>query len=82
MSAASSSLDRRGFLASSAAVGAATLLPAAARAGAEGGLRSIWRRQTRQRGGAKHLLFLPRGRQIPRLCLQPLLTLKAERGEQ
>jgi pimeloyl-ACP methyl ester carboxylesterase len=36
MSATSSSLDRRGFLASSAAVGAATLLPAAARAGAEG----------------------------------------------
>jgi pimeloyl-ACP methyl ester carboxylesterase len=36
MSATSSSLDRRGFLASSAVVGAATLLPAAARAGAEG----------------------------------------------
>jgi pimeloyl-ACP methyl ester carboxylesterase len=36
MSATPSSLDRRGFLASSAAVGAATLLPAAARAGAEG----------------------------------------------
>jgi pimeloyl-ACP methyl ester carboxylesterase len=36
MSATSSSLDRRGFLASSAAMGAATLLPAAARAGAEG----------------------------------------------
>jgi pimeloyl-ACP methyl ester carboxylesterase len=36
MSATSSSLDRRGFLATSAAVGAATLLPAAARAGVEG----------------------------------------------
>jgi pimeloyl-ACP methyl ester carboxylesterase len=36
MSATSSSLDRRGFLASSAAVGVATLLPAAARAAAEG----------------------------------------------
>src|ERR1700716_1564472 len=31
--------------------------------------------------GAKHLLFLPRARKIPRLCLQPLFTLKAERGE-
>jgi pimeloyl-ACP methyl ester carboxylesterase len=36
MSATSSSLDRRGFLASSAAVGAAILLPAAARAAGEG----------------------------------------------
>ncbi|MGA7450632.1 MAG: cytochrome P460 family protein [Rhodoplanes sp.] len=25
--------------------------------------------------------FLPRGLQSPRLCLQPLRTLKAERGE-
>jgi pimeloyl-ACP methyl ester carboxylesterase len=36
MSATSSSLDRRGFLASSAAVGAAILLPAAAHAAGEG----------------------------------------------
>ena len=45
------------------------------------GVRSIRRRQTRQRGGAQHLLFLPRDRQSSRLCLHPLCTLKAERGE-
>jgi hypothetical protein len=35
----------------------------------------------RRRGGAQHLLFLPRDRQSSRLCLQPLRTLKVERGE-
>ena len=39
------------------------------------GVRSIQRRQTRRRGGAQRLLFLPRDRQGPRLYLQPLRPL-------
>ena len=44
------------------------------------GVRSIRQRQTRRRGGAQHLLFLPRARQSSRLCLHPVRTLKVERG--
>ncbi len=39
------------------------------------GVRSIQRRQSRRRGDAQHLLFLPRDRQGSRLCLQPLRPL-------
>src|SRR5262249_26976494 len=39
------------------------------------GVRSIQRRQTRRRGGAQRLLFLPRDRQSSRLYLQPLRPL-------
>ncbi len=46
------------------------------------GVRSVRRRQTRRRGGARHLLSLPCDRQSSRLRLQPLCTLKAERGEE
>ena len=43
------------------------------------GVRSLRRRQTRQRGRAQHLLCLPRSGQGARLRLQPLCALKAER---
>ena len=39
------------------------------------GVRSIQRRQASRRGGAQYLLFLPRNRPSPRLCLQPLCLL-------
>ena len=41
------------------------------------GVRAVQRRQTRERGGAQHLLSLPRDRQSARSCLQPLRAVTA-----
>jgi hypothetical protein len=45
------------------------------------GFTPVRRRQARWRGGARHLLTSPRDRRGPRLRLQPLRTLRVDRGE-